>query len=359
MNFNDLYKKISALDSTQVLTEDGHSQVEECGPMPSMVGMPSGMPGTQQPDSVSMNVSMNASGKGGIRDLLNVLQNLEDVASHAPSAVEIPHDGAIEIDGPAHDVEIDKGPFGDEEPHGQDDLEIIDANDEGPHADEPAVSPEKKIKAAVAAVSGDNEMDEAAKFANQPDVKHQSIAYMTTSLAGGPNQPHKQHQIPGQPVGTNPMRESLVSQLKDMYEQVKLRESRNVAEVLDTPEKQAAYREKAKASVPALNQQYSDARRKAGRDHTPGGEEGLRKHGDQAQLAKADAIKNKILKRRDLEEGVLDHFNKTDDQRRKEEAEDKRRKNDLKFVKNVNRRSNVPQHEKDTAARIEKRLKGQ
>ena len=85
-----------------------------------------------------------------------------------------------------------------------------------------------------------------------------------------------------------------------------------VAEVLDTPEKKAAYQAKAKASVPALNQQYSDAREKAGRDWAPGGEEGLRKHGDQEQLRKADAIKNKILKRRDLPEpqGVAEGLSK-------------------------------------------------
>ena len=77
-----------------------------------------------------------------------------------------------------------------------------------------------------------------------------------------------------------------------------------VAEVLDTPEKKAAYQAKAKASVPALNQQYSDARKKAGRDWAPDGEEGLRKHGDQEQLRKADAIKNKILKRRDFQEEI-------------------------------------------------------
>jgi hypothetical protein len=89
-------------------------------------------------------------------------------------------------------------------------------------------------------------------------------------------------------------------------------ESQGVAEVLDTPEKKAAYQAKAKASVPALNQQYSNAREKAGRDWAPGGEEGLRKHGDQEQLRKADAIKNKILKRRDLPEpqGVAEDWNK-------------------------------------------------
>jgi hypothetical protein len=96
---------------------------------------------------------------------------------------------------------------------------------------------------------------------------------------------------------------ALYNAYENVYEQwEQLANQQNVTEVLDTPERQAAYREKAQASLPALNQQYSDARKKAGRDWAPGGEEGLRKHGDPAQLRKADAIKNKILKRRDFQE---------------------------------------------------------
>ena len=48
---------------------------DECGIMPM------GMPGsTGQSDSVSMNVNMNASGAGGIRDMMNILKNIDDVA---------------------------------------------------------------------------------------------------------------------------------------------------------------------------------------------------------------------------------------------------------------------------------------
>lgn len=49
--------------------EDG--SVEECG----MDMMPSKMPGQQ--DSVNMNVSLNASGSGGIKDLMDILRNIE------------------------------------------------------------------------------------------------------------------------------------------------------------------------------------------------------------------------------------------------------------------------------------------
>lgn len=96
MNFQDLYKKIKQLDEQEVpMTEPapaatdapppeasaapapeaptGDVPVEECGGdmMPHAPSMP------KQSDSVTMNVSMNGSGKGGIRDLLNVLKDIE------------------------------------------------------------------------------------------------------------------------------------------------------------------------------------------------------------------------------------------------------------------------------------------
>ena len=57
----------------------GEKSMEECG-MPGMTNMPSGMMGMgapKQPDNVTMNISMNGSGAGGIRDLMDILRNLE------------------------------------------------------------------------------------------------------------------------------------------------------------------------------------------------------------------------------------------------------------------------------------------
>lgn len=53
--------------------EDG--SVEECG-----MGMGPSMPSStmKQSDSVNMNVSLNAAGAGGIRDLMSILKNIED-----------------------------------------------------------------------------------------------------------------------------------------------------------------------------------------------------------------------------------------------------------------------------------------
>lgn len=64
MDFKDIYKQIRAIDEG--------TAIEECGMMPM------GSPG--QSDSVNMNVSLNASGGGGIRELMNVLKNINDVA---------------------------------------------------------------------------------------------------------------------------------------------------------------------------------------------------------------------------------------------------------------------------------------
>lgn len=58
--------------------------VDECGSMMS----PSSMEPPKQQDSVTMNVSMNGSGPGGIRDLLNVLKDIQDGGDSEP-AVEL------------------------------------------------------------------------------------------------------------------------------------------------------------------------------------------------------------------------------------------------------------------------------
>jgi hypothetical protein len=67
MNFQDLYQKIKNIE------EGVETPVEECG-MP----MPMSSPGQQ--DSVTMSVNMNGNGSGGIKDLMNILKNIEQNA---------------------------------------------------------------------------------------------------------------------------------------------------------------------------------------------------------------------------------------------------------------------------------------
>lgn len=94
MNFLDLYKKIKQLDEglsqgnmMPQATSAAPSQptLGECGGMGECGGdmpMPAHQEASKQQDSVSMNVSMNASGAGGIRNLMNILKNIDDLADN-------------------------------------------------------------------------------------------------------------------------------------------------------------------------------------------------------------------------------------------------------------------------------------
>ena len=105
MNFNTLYKKIAEIDGVlkeerdqdwdedpmdepeqiddfELDGEDEFSDEEipfdECGMSPIAKS-------PDQPDNVSMNVNMTGSGAGGIRDLLDVLKNIEEPGDDTPS----------------------------------------------------------------------------------------------------------------------------------------------------------------------------------------------------------------------------------------------------------------------------------
>ncbi len=62
-------------DEPSKMPNDGEFLTGECGGMMSS-------PAPKQSDSVTMNVSMNGSGAGGIRDLIGILRNIEQSGSH-------------------------------------------------------------------------------------------------------------------------------------------------------------------------------------------------------------------------------------------------------------------------------------
>ena len=64
-----------AKESIDQLAMEVQQEVDECGMSPMSMSSPMGM--NKQQDNVSMNVSMNGSGSGGIRDLMDILRNLE------------------------------------------------------------------------------------------------------------------------------------------------------------------------------------------------------------------------------------------------------------------------------------------
>lgn len=87
MNFQDLFNKIKAIDEgtmsapAPALAPAPGDEVlaGECGDMPGDIMRP---PTPKQSDSVTMNVSLNGSGAGGIRDLMDVLKNIQDGSEH-------------------------------------------------------------------------------------------------------------------------------------------------------------------------------------------------------------------------------------------------------------------------------------
>jgi hypothetical protein len=98
MNFEELMKKMKAIDEGQI--------AEECGAMPIGIGGPMG-----QQDNVTMNVSMNGSGAGGIRDLMSILKNIEngehgdsDVLVGEPSEQEPIMGAIVQSMGHEHDM---------------------------------------------------------------------------------------------------------------------------------------------------------------------------------------------------------------------------------------------------------------
>ena len=278
MNFNDLYKKIVAIDSSKQLNEEFEKHdfernnfssfstsgtpsaqatgVKECGALGPLGAMPNGMPGMSQPmpqqDSVSMNVSMNAQGKGGIKDLMDVLRQIESGGTE-PHALG----GAGELlDIEPGDLELDTEPTGDvglpdiefdadseQEIDGHDDLGLdqelgmdvaIDVDGDG--------DPDKTIKAdpirsaviGAAKPTAEKIINDKIKsgelgedhegYANRPDVVHQGVDYMTKDLSGGLNKQKamKKHSYR---QGDNPMAmsEGLVGQLRNLYQEVKTR----------------------------------------------------------------------------------------------------------------------------------------
>lgn len=86
MNFTELYKRIHAIQEGEDMqpvapvATDAPADVAECGM--EMMPRPS-MPPKQQ-DNVTMNVSMNGSGAGGIRDLMGILKSIESSGNSNP-----------------------------------------------------------------------------------------------------------------------------------------------------------------------------------------------------------------------------------------------------------------------------------
>jgi hypothetical protein len=151
---------------------------DECG-MPGMSNMPGGMMGMRndQADSVNMNVSINAAGSGGIKDLMNILKNIDN-------------DGSSN----GHDHSDMPAPFG--------------------QMDEPEVLIKQE--------PGFDSMMSKETFDNEPDEMYGDMSSVTQG-GGDLNRPKQAY--PRVQPGDNAMAEALVTKLSSLYEEIKSRDS--------------------------------------------------------------------------------------------------------------------------------------
>jgi hypothetical protein len=218
MNFQDLYKKIRSIDENvevpavvEPMPADNtlDASVEECGMMPPMGAMASNTPPPQQ-DTVSMNVSMNAQGAGGIRDLMNVLKDIQDGPDH---------DSADPLTGEPHHAEIDADPE-------------LDIAMPMPHNDE------EEADVQVVHVGNDEDEVEKEAFVNEPDEQYQDQEYMNNTLSvnkqkmtkgGYRNSDNPLTMAAILPVAAmagrmrEGLQETLQSQLQELYTEIKQR----------------------------------------------------------------------------------------------------------------------------------------
>jgi hypothetical protein len=83
MKFEDLYKKIRAIDEgIEVAPVEAEGIEIIGGPMGSMLGGMGHSEPPKQQDSVSMNVSLNGAGAGGVRDLMDILHRIDAGGDH-------------------------------------------------------------------------------------------------------------------------------------------------------------------------------------------------------------------------------------------------------------------------------------
>lgn len=187
MNFKDLAERLHAIEKgSNTLNNDG-LPVEECGdmPTPAMASIEHEKP--SQPDNVTMNVSMNGSGAGGISDLMKILRNIEAGEEELAAEPEIA------------------------EPHELGDIDGVLAGEE------------LKVQEAgeETVVGHDVDHDKDHSIANRPD----RTTYNIDTITRHGDDIHSKGDVKRLKVngGENPLQEGLVSKLMDHYNQVKSR----------------------------------------------------------------------------------------------------------------------------------------
>jgi len=194
MDFKKLLQTISDLDQNKQILKESNQPVEECGIMPSISGM-SMMGGDNHPP-ITMNVSMNATGPEGIRNLLNVLKGNGDDAPDG--AMSSPAGAVVAVSEPKHDMDRDMDDM-------DRDMGDMDRNMGHDHGDADEI---------------ELEIDE---YANSPDEEYAS---MSAAVPAGndlnkPKKSFKHNYRGGDNPMSMPMHETLKHKLKNLYTEVK------------------------------------------------------------------------------------------------------------------------------------------
>jgi hypothetical protein len=194
MDFKKLLQTISDLDQNKQILKESYQPVEECGIMPSIGGL--GMMGGASHPPITLNVTMNATGPDGIRDLLNVLKGHgndepDDAISSPAGAIVAVSEPDDDMDHDMHDMGHDMHDRGHEIDHDEDDAGELELE-----LDEYSNSPDEEYAGMSAAVPSGDDLNKPKK-----SFKH--------NYRGGDN-----------PMSM-PMHETLKHKLKNLYTEVK------------------------------------------------------------------------------------------------------------------------------------------
>jgi hypothetical protein len=199
MNLQELVTKLRVIEEgNEIAPVHTDTPAEEEGI--EIIGGPMSMPAPKQPDNVSMNVSLNGQGAGGVRDLMKILHDIE-------SGVDTGHNNTD------HDISHDLDHNDDSnEPLMGSMLKAMAAHEESPEMEEPEMEEE---------MGDDGETWENSAHGDAGAHIHGVDAVTAT----GDDMNSKGGASPlARAPGSNTMihyHESLVNKLTAMYEEIK------------------------------------------------------------------------------------------------------------------------------------------
>jgi len=276
MNFNDLYKTIRAIDENAQPVAPVHTDAPAEEEGIEIIGGPMGLPGMmghqeppKQQDNVTMNVSLNGSGSGGVRSLMNILKDIEDGGDS---------DSAHALFGEPHDGDAEEPIMGD--------MVKAMSHDQG----------EEECYTGMEEEMG----DDGETWANSAhgDMGHHTHGIDAVTFSGDDMNSKGKISPLARAPGTNalqhPMHESLVGQLTAMYEEIKGESIEEGAfKDKDTDRKEKAYA--AKQTLKHIKNP-TKGEKEAAKDIKPGS---YKDRADLLKSAEADGRLDELAKWRD------------------------------------------------------------